>query len=92
MEGISIKLPVDLRRRLVLEAKRRNLTQSAIVRECIESALRDTSAQLRPAHCAELVRDLTGSVNSGRHDLGTNKTLLEEAVIGRERRAPKRHR
>ncbi len=92
MEGISIKLPIDLRRRLALEAKRRNLTQSAIVRECIERALINKSEQRRPANCAELVRDLTGSVSSGRQDLGSNKALLEEAIVGREHRDSKGNR
>lgn len=92
MEGLSIKLPDELRRRLALEAKRRNVTQSAIVRECIERALADTPGARRPVTCADLVGDLTGSVSSGRSDLGTNKALLAEAMLGRKSRVTRRRR
>ena len=92
MEGLSIKLPDELRRRLALEAKRRNLTQSAVVRECIERVLADTPGARQPETCADLVGDLTGSVRSGRSDLATNKAVLDDAMLGRKSRVTKRRR
>ena len=90
MQGLSIKLPDDLRRRVAREAMRRNVTQSTIVRECIERGLEDGAPRRPPATCAELVRDLVGSVSSGRSDLGTNKALLEEAILRDNDRTAKR--
>jgi hypothetical protein len=92
MESISIKLPAALRRRLAEEAKRRNLTQSAIVRESIEQAFENTPGKWRPSSCAELVRDLVGCVRSGRNDLATNKALLENAMLESGKRVSKRRR
>lgn len=90
MEGISIKLPAALRRKLAAEAKRRNMTQSAIVRESIEYVLKESAGRRRPQSCIELVRDLVGSVRSGRSDLATNRALLESAMLDSDRRASKR--
>jgi len=80
MEGLSIKLPAEVRRRLAEEARRRNVTQSAIVREIIERALADEHGHEPAPNCAALVRDLAGSVSSGHPDLATSKVLLEEAM------------
>lgn len=90
MEGLSIKLPAALRRKLAAEAKRRNVTQSAIVRESIEHVLKESSHKSGPQSCVETVRDLVGAVRSGRSDLATNKALLENAIFESDRRAPKR--
>jgi predicted DNA-binding protein len=92
MELISIKLPAPLRRRLAAEAKRRNVSQSTIVRESIERTLADSSANGGARNCADLVTDLIGSVRSGRTDLATNKRLLESTMLEGPPRAPKRRR
>ena len=92
MEGLSIKIPADLRRRLAAEAARRNVTQSAVVRELIEQALASVPEGQAPESCASLAGELLGSVRSGRSDLATNQTLIEEAIVQGERRATKRRR
>ncbi|HZD53841.1 MAG TPA: CopG family transcriptional regulator [Woeseiaceae bacterium] len=92
MEAVSIKLPAALRRRLAAEAKRRNMTQSAIVRESIEQMLKRSSGKGQPPSCAELVHDLVGSIQSGRSDLATNKAYLERVMLESDRRAAKRRR
>lgn len=92
MEALSIKLPAALRRRLAAESKRRNMTQSAIVRESIEQMFKRSSGKEQPPSCAELVRDLLGSVRSGRSDLATNKAYLEQVMRESDRRAAKRRR
>jgi hypothetical protein len=92
VEGLSIKLPAELRRRLAAEAKRRNMTQSAIVRESIEQVLKRSSGKGQPSSCTDLVRDLIGSVRSGRSDLATNNAYLEQAMLESDRRATKRRR
>lgn len=81
MEGISIKLPATLRRKLAQEAKRRNVAQSTIVRESLERALASSSDEGSTGSCAELVQDLVGCLSSGRSDLGSNKALLEAAML-----------
>jgi predicted DNA-binding protein len=91
MEGISIKLPADLRRRLAAEARRRKMTQSAIVRESLEHVLGSPRGRKSPSS-AELVRDLVGSIRSGQSDLATNKAHLERAMLESDRRAAKRRR
>jgi predicted DNA-binding protein len=92
MELISTKLPAPLRRKLAAEAKRRNVTQSTIVRESIERALADVEGTGAPESCLALVADLAGSVRSGRSDLATNKALLQDAMLGRRARGAKRRR
>jgi hypothetical protein len=92
MQGISIKLPVALGNALAAEARRRNVTQSAIVRESLERSLLGRPQGGRQLTCADLVRDLAGSAKSGRRDLATNKTLLEAAVRIDSKREYKRRR
>lgn len=68
------------------------MTQSAIVRESIEQLLKKSPGRGKPASCADLVRDLAGSVESGLSDLGTNKAYLEQAMLENSRRAAERSR
>jgi predicted DNA-binding protein len=91
MDAISVKLPQELRERVAAEARRRNVSQSTIVRESLERQLTDRGRARRQVSCADLAGDLVGSVRSGRSDLSTNKALLAEAMIadlhrGRQRR------
>lgn len=92
MDLISFKLPASLRLKLAEEARRRNVSQSAIVRESIEHALSKGGAGARTRTCSDLAGDLVGSIRSGRRDAATNKALLAEAVFGDDKRARKRRR
>ena len=92
MEGISVKLPTPLGNALAAEARRRNVTQSTIVREALERCLFERPDADSGPSCADLVRDLVGSVKSGRRDLATNKALLQAAMETDFRRGRKRRR
>ena len=92
MEGISVKLPTPLGNALAAEARRRNVTQSTIVREALERCLVNHPDGVSGPSCADLVRDLAGSVKSGRRDLATNKALLQAAMGADFRRGRKRRR
>ena len=92
MDVISFKLPASLRQKLADEARRRNVSQSVIARESIERALAEAGAGAGDRTCADLARDLTGSIRSGRRDSATNQTLLAEAVLEDQRRVRKRRR
>ena len=68
MNALSVKLPHDLYASLASEARRRNLTRSALVRDILaEAVARDADGQL--PSCAELAGDLVGAFRSGRNDL-----------------------
>ena len=88
----SLKLPDDMYAALAAEAKRRNITRSALVREMIDQAL-EYDACAAPPNCAQLAGDLVGGFRSGRRDLATDETLLEEAMISdADTNAPDRRR
>ncbi len=89
MNPLSIKLPPELHATLLDEARRRNVTRSALVRGILTDAL-DRGCRPLPPSCAELAADLVGSFRSGRHDLATDKRLLDEAMLTDA--APDRHR
>ena len=80
MSTFSFKLPDDMYAALATEARRRNVTRSALVREMIDRAL-EYDACAAPPNCAQLAGDLVGGFRSGRRDLGTDERLLEEAMI-----------
>ncbi len=80
MSNFSLKLPDDMYAALAAEARRRNITRSALVREIIDRAL-TYEAGLAPPNCAQLAGDLVGAFRSGRRDLATDDRLLEEAMI-----------
>lgn len=92
MELLSVKLPGVLRRLLAEEARRRNVSQSTIVRESLERALLANAAGRHDASCADLAGELIGSFRSGRRDLATNKRLIEEALLADARRGRERNR
>jgi len=91
MEVVSFKLPAALRQRLAVEARRRRLSQAAIIREALESALMTEPRARGELSCADLAGDLIGSV-AGPSDLSTNKRYLEEAIVADVRRDAKRRR
>lgn len=80
MNPLSVKLPPELHATLATEARRRNLTRSALVRDILADAL-DRDCRAQPPSCAELAGDLVGAFRSGRDDLGTDQRLLEEAML-----------
>ena len=63
---LTIRLPADLAAKLERSAKRLKRKRSEVVREALEQYL-DTQPDIRPI---EQVRDLLGSIASGRPDLG----------------------
>ena len=85
MNILTVKLPAALHATLTSEARKRNVTRSALVREIIENALVHDTDAAAPS-CAELAGDLVGAVRSGRSDLATNRRLLDEAVARDARR------
>lgn len=80
MNPLSVKLPRELHAALVDQARRRNVTRSALVRDILADAL-DRGCRPRQPSFAELAGDLVGSFRSGRDDLATDKRLLEEAML-----------
>ena len=91
MELISVKLPPALRAKVAAEARRRNVSQSTIVRESLERVLTAPTGR-GEASCVDLAGRLVGSVRSGRRDLSTNKKLLADAITSDARRGRKRYR
>lgn len=91
MDLISVKLPPALHAKVAAEARRRNVSQSTIVRESLEQALIG-SANRGEVSCADLAGGLVGSVRSGRRDLSTNKKLLADAIASSVNHGRKRRR
>ena len=91
MELISLKLPSGLRARVAAEARRRNVSQSTIIRESLERSLATSMARAEVS-CADLAGNLAGSFRSGRRDLSTNREVLADAIIRNARRGRKRRR
>jgi hypothetical protein len=87
---ISLKVPERLRQSLKAEAERRGLSQSALIRESLEGALRRERAKKHPS-CLDLIRDLAGGFK-GPPDLSTNPKPLEEAILSDHRRERKHPR
>ena len=91
METISVKLPPALRQKLASEARRRNVSESAIVRESLQHMLFDQSEAQGEISCADLAGDLIGSLE-GPADLSTNPRHLQEAIAKDYARGRKRTR
>jgi hypothetical protein len=98
MDLVSFKLPSALRKRLAEEARRRRVSQAAVIRESLEAALLEQPATRGELTCADLAGDLIGSFRGGPKDLSTDKRYLEEAIVAdfykrpRSGRAKKRRR
>lgn len=80
MNPFSLKLPAAMDAALTREARRRNISRSALVREVLGEALSRDSGSESPS-CLELAGDLAGCLDSGRSDAATNRLLLEEAML-----------
>ena len=77
---LTMRLPADLATKLEQSARRLRRKRSEVVREALEHYL-ESELEMRPI---ERVRDLLGSVASGRSDLGQRH---REYLIRRLRRA-----
>jgi hypothetical protein len=92
MEIVSFKLPPMLRSRLAAEARRRRVSEAAVIRESLEASLVGRPRSRGELSCADLAGELIGSV-SGPRDASTNRRYLEEAILADIRgRAKKRRR
>ncbi len=76
MTTISLKLPEALVARLEAEARNRQKSKSAIIREYLEQGLNGAQRGKRPSFY-ELGQDLCGTGHSGASDLATNPKPLE---------------
>ena len=90
MTTMTLKLPGTLLRVVEDEARRRGVAKSALVRECVETALRRQRAKRR-ATCLDLVSDLVGS-QPGPSDASVNRRHLNDAVLADYRRGRKNSR
>ena len=63
---LTMRLPAELANKLERSARQQKRKRSEVVREALEHYL-DTQPEVRPI---ERVRDLLGSIESGRPDLG----------------------
>jgi len=70
MITVSLKIPESLARRLKETARRRRMTQSAVIRKAIEDSL-----VRRRASVLDLIGDLAGSIE-GPPDLSTNPKYM----------------
>lgn len=76
MPTISLKLPEVLAARLEAEARSRQKSKSAIIREYLEQGLNGVQGDKRPSFY-ERARDLCGAGHSGVSDLATNPQHME---------------
>ena len=79
MTTISLKVPDHLDQLLLSESRRRQVSKSAVIRECVEQTLAGKRSRSRSVKCADLVRDLIGS-QPGPADASTNARHLDEAI------------
>jgi len=94
MTTISLKVPEHLDHLLATESRRRQVSKSALIRECVEYSLSGNRRRTGKASCADLVRDLIGS-QPGPADASVNPRYLDEAIQedhdrGRRRKNPRR--
>ena len=75
MPTITVKLPPRLDSRLRQAVARRRSSRSALVREALESHLRDAPDRAREESCLALAQDLAGSL-AGPRDLSSNRGRL----------------
>jgi hypothetical protein len=73
---ISLKLPESLAKELELEARRRGVTKSALIRGAVTREVRGARSSRKPS-CYDLSRDLCGCLKGGPRDLSTNKKYME---------------
>jgi len=79
MHTVSLKFPSQLEHLVEAEAKRRQISKSAVIRACVEEVLLKAPSS-RQITCADLMKDLIGS-QVGPPDASTNKRYLKEAIL-----------
>lgn len=79
MTTVSLKKPEALLRELEQEAATQGVTKSAVIRDSLESTLRQNRRGKRRVSCLDLVRDLAGHFE-GPPDLSTKKDYLKKAL------------
>lgn len=79
MTTISLKLSEALLREIELEAEARRVGKSAVIRDCIERALRRGKNPKPPVTCLDLMGGAVGSFH-GPRDLSSNRRHLTEAI------------
>jgi hypothetical protein len=84
---MTLKVSEVLRRGVEEEARRRGVSKSVVVRECVESML-NRKRRESPPSCLDLVADLVGS-QPGPRDASVNQRYLDEAVLADHARARK---
>lgn len=80
MRTMSLKFPPHLEVLVEAEAKRRQISKSAVIRACVEEVLLKRPDPKRQLTCADLMGDLIGS-QVGPPDASTTKRYLEEAIM-----------
>jgi predicted DNA-binding protein len=75
MRTISMRLPDELLGQLTSEAKTRRVTRSWLVRESLETALREKPTGC-VVSCYDLARDLTGAMKGLPKDLAENPKYM----------------
>jgi hypothetical protein len=73
---ISLKLSAELLARLEEESVERDMTKSAVVRECLEQSFDTVRIGEKPS-CYDLSRDLEGSIKGLPKDIATNPKYME---------------
>ena len=73
MTNISLKLPAPLNLRVESEARKRRVTKSEVIRDCLEQSL---NGKHKPVSCLDLAGDLAGCL-SGPKDLATNPKYMK---------------
>jgi predicted DNA-binding protein len=72
---LSIKIPVELRRRLEQEARERCTTTSNLMRQALQLILETES---RRGSCFDLSEDLFRDLGAGPRDLSANDAYLDD--------------
>jgi hypothetical protein len=80
MHTISLKFSPQLEHLVEAEAKRRQISKSAVIRTCVEEVLLKGPSSKRQITCADLMNDLIGS-QIGPPDASTNKRYLKKAIL-----------
>lgn len=89
MITISLKVPDHLDELLVSESRRRQVSKSAVIRDCVEQTLAGKRSKTRAVSCADLVRDLIGT-QPGPADASVNPQHLAEAIQKDSQRGQRR--
>lgn len=84
---MTLKLPEALRHGVEEEARRRGVSKSLLVRECVEAMLRRKQRRKQPS-CLDLVADLVGS-QRGPRDASVNHRYLEQSLVADHARTRK---